>query len=350
MRIAFVYNAPTEDLLLENAEYTINMADSWETIQAVTEALESGGHSVTGLNADVHLPAKLSEAAQDGRFDIVFNIATGMYGTLPQVHVPAMLEYLRIPHTGSPILAETLCHHKPTVKLVLRAAKLNTPASQLFTHGDEPITADLRFPLIVKLPAEGGSLGMDYNSVVDDEAALRIQLHRMIGTYHEGALVEEYLDGREFTVPVLGNDPPYTLSIGELHFWGERNIRLDEADPTTLERLNKMTGQNIPFVATACETRAPADVTPGLAAELQQTALNAYRAIGCQDWARVDLRMDSQGRVHVIDINLEPGIAPDYAVAKCAYASSWTFTELIHRILDHAVQRYPALSHEKPAR
>src|SRR5579859_4805903 len=350
MRIAFIYNAPTEALLRENAEYTINMTDSWETIQAVTEALEAGGHGVTGLNADLRLPAVLSEAALDGRFDIVFNIATGMYGTLPQVHVPAMLEYLRMPHTGSPILAEAICHHKPTAKLVLRAAGLNTPASQVFTDGTEALKGDLHCPLIVKLPAEGGSLGMDYNSVVNDEPALRTQLEKMISTYHEGALVEEYLDGREFTVPVLGNNPAYTLAIGELHFWGERNIRLDEADPTTLERWNRLTGQNIPFVPTACETRAPADVTPTLAAELQQTAIAAYRAIGCQDWARVDLRMDSQGRVHVIDINLEPGIAPDYAVAKCAYASGWTFPELIQRILDHAVQRYPALTLEKPAR
>jgi len=345
MRIGFTYSAPTDELLLENAEYAMNVTDTWETIQAITAALEAGGHTVAGLNGDAHLPSILSQAALDKRFDIVFNIASGMFGSgsMPQSYVPAILEYLGIPHTGSSILAETISNHKPTAKLVLRAHGLNTPASQLFRESAEPLNSNLQFPLIVKLPDAGGSLGLDYNSVVEDETELRVQLARVIDTYHDGALVEEYLDGREFTVSVLGNDPPYALPIGELHFWGKRHIRLDEPDLSTLAQWNRLTGQNIAFVPAECETRCPADVPPDLATMLEQTAVAAYKAIGCQDWARVDLRLDRQGKVHVLEVNLEPGIAPDYAVAKCARAAGWTFTELINRILYHAVQRYPQL-------
>ena len=99
MRVAFIYNIATEELLLERPEMTLWDCDSMETIEHLRAALEAGGHTVIGLNADQQLPAILVEARS--RFDIVFNIATGVYGESRQTHVTAMCEYLRIPHTGS---------------------------------------------------------------------------------------------------------------------------------------------------------------------------------------------------------------------------------------------------------
>ncbi len=340
MHVGFIYNIATDELLRERPDMTLSDCDSDYTIQAVTKALEAGGHTVTGLNADQRLPAVLVES----KLDIVFNIATGVYGETRQSHVPAMLEYLRIPHTGSGVLAEAICHHKPPTKMILAANGLPTARFQVFQTADEPLKSDLRFPLIVKLPSEGGSLGLSYDSVVDNETDLRDRIARLLAQYKQGALVEEYIEGREFTVAVLGNTPPYALPVAELLFFGKKRIRLDEPDAPMFEDLKRVSAQpDLTFVPMESVSVAPADLSPETAERVQQVAVAAYNVIGCRDWARIDLRMDEQGAIYILEVNLEPGIAPDYVLPKCAAAAGWSFDELVNRILNHAIERYPHL-------
>ncbi len=343
MHVGFIFNIATDELLRDDPELILNLTDSQETIQAVAEALEAGGHTVTCLNADHRLP----KALVDQQFDIVFNISTGVYGSTRAAHVPAMLEYLRIPHTGSGVRVEAICHHKPLMKLVVLAYGLHTPRFQVFQHAHEPLQPELRFPLIVKLPAEGGSLGMTYDSVVDHEAALRKRLGYVIDKYQEGALVEEYIDGREFTVAVMGNEPPYALPVAELLFFGEKPIRLDEPDSSTFEQLKRVIDTKALFVPMESMSIAPADLPADTTLRVQQAAIAAYQAVGCLDWARIDLRMDQQGTIYILDVNLEPGIAPNYVLFKSAQAAGWTYTDLINRILTHAVERYPHLINQR---
>ncbi len=339
MRVGFIYNIATDELLRERPELTLSDCDSIDTINEITAALESGGHKVIGLNADQQLPARLVELRSE--LDIMFNIATGVYGETRQSHVPAMLDYLRIPHTGAGVLAEAICHHKPTLKAVLIAHGLPTPSSQFFVTGDEPLRPDTLFPLIVKLPAEGGSLGLSYDSIVENEADLRKCAVRLIKQYEQGALAELYLPGREFTVAVLGNDPPYALPVAELLFFGAKPIRLDEPDESTFQYYKQVVGQaDMTYVPMESRSVAPANLPPKEAERLQQIAIGAYQAIGCRDWARFDIRCDAHGQPYILDANLEPGVASDYVLTKCAYAAGWTFNELILRILNHAIQRH----------
>jgi D-alanine-D-alanine ligase len=345
MRVAFIYNIATEELLLERPEMTLRDCDSMETIEHLTAALEAGGHTVIGLNADQQLPAILVEARS--RFDIVFNIATGVYGESRQTHVPAMCEYLRIPHTGSGVLAEAICHHKPQTKMILMAHGVPTAPFQVFGNADEPLKPDLRFPLIVKLASEGASMGLDYDSVVHNETDLRERVALLVNSYQQNALVEEYIDGREFTIAVMGNNPAYALPVAEILFFGKVPIRLDEPEREHFEMLKQATGQHdLEFVEMESRSVAPADVAPELAERIQQTAIAAYNALGCLDWARVDMRMDGDGNLYVLEVNLEPGIAPEYVFPRMAEAAGWTYTELINRILNHAIDRYPQLKDE----
>jgi D-alanine-D-alanine ligase len=337
LTVGFVFNLATEELLSENPELTLNLTDAPETIEAVASALEEGGRDVVRLNADRRLPATLAQM----RFDVVFNIATGIYGDTRQANVPALCEYLRIPHTGSGVLAEAVTNHKPVMKTVMLAHNLPTPAFQVFQHGNEPIQRNLRFPLIVKLPAEGGSLGLDCDSIVDNKADLRARINLLVEKYGQGALVEEYIEGREFTVPVLGNCPPYALPVVERVFCGECHIMLDEPEETTLSELERLTGQTYEYIPTQSISVAPADLPPGVTARIQQISVDTYTTLRCQDWARIDLRMDAHGEIYVIDVNLEPAIAPDYALARSARAAGWTYPQLVNTILDHALDRYP---------
>lgn len=343
MHVGFIYNIATEELLRERPEMTLRDSDTIETIDEVTRALEAGGHKVTGLNADRHLPAKLSQYP----FDMVFNIATGVYGETRQAHVPGLLDYLRIPHTGPGVLGETICHHKFMQKYVFAALGLPTPAYQLFQQADEPLKPELTFPLICKLPSEGASMGLDYNSVVQDEAALRERLAFLIETYNGPVLAEQYLEGREFTVGVLGNDPPYALPVAELEFFGQLPIRLDELEVSNFELLKQATGLDLELVQMESVSRVPANLPAELDERLQKLAIAAYQAAGCKDWARVDLRMDSAGKLYILEVNLGPGIASDCVFARMAFAKGWSFADLVNTILNHAVERYRAAGDER---
>jgi D-alanine-D-alanine ligase len=346
LTVALIFNIATPEILRQNPELVLNLTDAPETIEAVAEALAEGGHRVLRLNADQRLPRTLARA----EFDIAFNIATGIYGDTRPANVPALLEYLRIPHTGPGVYAETVTHHKPVMKTLLLSAGLPTPRFQVFNAADEPLKPSLRFPLIAKLPAEGGSLGMDEGSVVHTESALRTRVAHLLARYKQGALVEEYVEGREFTVPVLGNEPPYALPVVERVFLGDCHIMLDEPEETTLRVLERLTGQPYTFTPTESRSVAPADLPDDVTEAIQAISVAAYGTLQCQDWARVDLRMDARGQITVIDVNLEPAIAPDYAMALSARAYGWTYAELVNRILDHALARHPhLLPHQRPA-
>ncbi len=339
LTVGLVFNLATEELLSENPELALNLTDAPETIEAVTAALEEAGHNVVRLNADRHLPAALTQT----HLDIVFNIATGIYGDTRQANVPAMLEYLRIPHTGSGVLAETITHHKPVMKTILQAHDVPTPAFQFTQRGNEPLKRSLRFPVIAKLPAEGGSLGLDSGSIVGNKTDLRRRISLLLEKYGQGVLVEEYVEGREFTVSVLGNCPPYALPVVERVFSGDCRIMLDEPEKTTLKELERLSGQTHDYTPTQSVSEAPAELPPDVTARIQQTAVAAYTVLHCRDWARIDLRMGARGELYVIDVNLEPAIAPEYALARSARALGWTYSQLVNRILDHAIERYPQL-------
>ena len=340
MLIGLVHNRATEELLRESPELTLNLSDSVETIEAVIEALEAGGHTVVPVLVDRHLPVTLANT----HFDMVFNISAGfLYGDSRQATIPAMMDYLNIPYTGGGVLAETLAHHKHVMKDLLLSHGLPTPAFQLFQQADEPLHPALRFPLIVKLPSEGGSLGLDLASIVYDEAALRAQVKRMLAKYQQGALVEEYIEGREFTVPVLGNNPPYALPVVERIYGGEIRIQLDGPEPSTLAFYQEVMGEDPDYTPYDCQSVAPAPLSNKQTAYIQQITVATYQTLSCRDWARIDLRMDDQGQPYILDVNLEPTLTPEYALGKSAAAAGMTFHELVNRILAHAVERYPHL-------
>jgi D-alanine-D-alanine ligase len=345
MHVGFIYNIATPELLRERPEMTVRDSDSQDTIDAIRAALEAGGHTVTCMNADADLPVKLRQTP----LDIVFNIATGVWGETRQSHVPAMLEYLRIPHTGSGVVGEALCHHKHLQKIVFAAHGLPTAPFQMFATADDPLDPKLRFPLIVKLSSEGASMGIDYNAVVQDEAALRERVRLMLEVYESRVMAEEYIDGREFTVAVIGNDPPRALPIGELQFYGKLPIRLDQLEDEHYEMLKDVTGRDLELVEMESYTQIPAEIPPELAARISQLAVDAFRVLECQDWGRVDLRMDHAGNLYLLEMNLEPGIAPDYAFTRCGEAAGMDYVTFVNTILQIAASRYPHLSGHAPA-
>lgn len=332
-KIALVYNLihPEQvdgfpvDIL---AEY-----DSEETIASLQTALESAGHSVDLLEADETVAVRLKTSAPD----IVFNIAEGWHGESRESYVPTVCEMLGLPYTGSGPLTLALCLNKARAKEILLHHDIPTPRFQVMERVDTPLDPNLRFPLIAKLLQEGSSMGLTEDSVVDDEAALRRQVARLLRDYHEAVLVEEFIEGREFTIGVLGNDPPHILPITELVFSKPRGIVLFQADPEAIARFPDLWGA----YAKRITHRAvcPANITPELQARIEALAVRAYQALGCRDWCRMEMRLDAAGTLHVLELNPIAGIDASYWFARSAEVAGESYQEFVNEILGHALAR-----------
>jgi D-alanine-D-alanine ligase len=297
--------------------------------------------------------------------DLVFNIAEGIRGEDREAQIPAMLEMLGIPYTGSGPLSLALCLHKGKAKEILSWHGIPTPAFQVLSHPQEPLAEALRFPLIVKLLHEGSSMGLSYDSVVATPQALVDRTAYLIHTYKQSVLVEEFIDGREFTVPVLGNTPPRALPVIEVRFRGPRNITLFQPDDAVVRMLARARGQRlatpVTFRFTAnreqvlvrmetgeelavpvalTESVCPTDLPETCMAALQETALRAFQALECRDWCRVDMRVGADGVPRVLELNPIAGLDPTYWFPRSARAAGLEYPQLIHAIIEAACQRY----------
>jgi D-alanine-D-alanine ligase len=337
-------NAPRGPGLPEDAWDDL---DSESTIEALGEALRAGGHEPWFLEGDATLYDRLRER----RPDICFNICEGHFGDSREAQVPALLEMLRLPYTGSKVLTLALTLDKPMTKRVLWWHELPTPAFQTFESADEPLDDDMLFPLFVKPSREGTGMGVSARSIVRDEAELREQLRYTIERYQQTALVERYIEGREVTVGLVGNltGPtarrlPRDLSAVErgLRFMPPLEINLgpyQETDTVYSNRLKVDIPEQIDYWC-------PAPLDPPLVEELNFLAAATFRVTGCRDVARVDFRLDSRDglKPYILEINPLPGLTPEISdLVIEARAAGVEHAALVNLILDTALKRYGML-------
>ena len=322
-RVGLIFNlrAPTPEpstIDERTAEY-----DSPETIRAIRQAIESYGHEVVELEATPELSALLPAAG----IDVAFNIAEGIEGRARESQVPALLELLGIPYTGSDPTAIALSLDKGLAKRLVHQVGLPTPAFLLMATGKERLPKSWTFPCIVKPVAEGSSRGVTSSSVVEDEKTLREIVVERSARYQQAMLVEAYLPGREFTLGLLGERRPRVLPPLEVRF----------TDPA--ER-HPVYGFDNKFYSKGVELSVPAPVDPALGKELQRVARAAFIALGCRDVGRIDVRLDKQGKVHFIECNPLPGLAPGFSdLCLIAQAIGMEYRALIGEILASALRR-----------
>ncbi|MBN2441888.1 MAG: hypothetical protein JXJ04_11090 [Spirochaetales bacterium] len=335
-RIALVYNLIHEDDLIEGNKPTDMIAefDTYETVNAVKEALESGGHTISLIEADEQ--AYIHLLKQRHEIDIVFNIAEGIGGEARESEIPIICEILHIPYTGSGPLTLAICLNKIRTKEILLFHSIPTPKFQVFYSSSTKVDPALTFPLIAKLSAEGSSMGLTYDSVVDTPEELKKQVELLISTYHQPVLVEEFIEGREFGIPLIGNNPPHTLPIIEFHFHGEKSISLFIPDKPF--DIYKQRNQEIP--ETEVTNECPAKIPAALEEKLISLALASYKALDCRDWCRLEIRVDKHDNPYVIELNPIAGIDPTYRFAQSAKVGGISFNKLINSILDFALKRY----------
>ncbi|MGE5463179.1 MAG: D-alanine--D-alanine ligase family protein [Syntrophothermus sp.] len=288
--------------------------DHIETIDALRAAIETDGHQTVFIQADDDLPFALREEKPD----ICFNIAEGSGGDAREAQVPALLEMLKIPYTGSRVLTNGISLDKTLTKRIWRDRRLPVAPFQEFNIGDEPLRSDLEFPLFVKPAREGTGMGVDTNAIVHNEKELRERAEYIINTYHQPALVETFLPGREFTVGILGRADAKLYSRHPE--WYEKDgfhrfpvLELDMTRSVTplvysQEAKSKEVGEE-----GAPGYFCPAEIEPELEKKLKYYALRAHFLLNALDVSRTDIRLDAQGNPRVMEINTLPGLTPDYS-------------------------------------
>lgn len=327
LRVGLTFNLKRVQSTMDGAVDSDAEYDSPKVIAAIRGAIESYGHEVVELEATPELPALIGASG----IDVVFNLAEGLHGRNREAQVPAILEMLDIPYTGSDTATMAIALDKALAKRLVAQAGIATAPFLVMVTGAEPLPAGFRFPAIVKPVAEGSSKGVMKTSVVEDEAQLRSLVGSIVGKYRQGALVEAYLPGREFTVALLGETDPRMLPPMEIVFTNPESKRPVYAFDHKLDW------------STEVRYDRPANVDPELLKELERVAKGSFAALGCRDLARVDLRIDSEGRVNFIEVNPLPGLSPGWSdMCLVAESAGMDYRTLIGAILAPAIRRFQA--------
>jgi D-alanine-D-alanine ligase len=316
--------------------------DHIETIDAIRAAIETDGHQTVFIQADTDLPYSL----RDEKPDICFNIAEGLGGDAREAQVPALLEMLQIPYTGSRVLANGISLDKTLTKRIWRDRRLPVASFQEFSIGDEPLRTDLEFPLFVKPAREGTGMGVDMNAIVNNEKELRERADYIINTYQQPALVETFLPGREFTVGILGRSDAKIYSRHPE--WYEKDgfhrfpiLELDMTRSVTpmvysQEAKSKDVGEE-----GAPGYFCPANIEPELEKKLKYFALRAHIILNALDVSRTDVRLDAQGNPRVMEINTLPGLTAEYSdLCLQSKAEGIRYEDLILEILYLGASRW----------
>lgn len=320
--------------------------DSAKTIKALVDAIKAGGHDCEFLEGDV----TLVNSIQKYKPDICFNICEGHFGDGREAQVPAILEMMQVPYTGSKVMTLALALDKSMTKRILHWHELPTPNFQTFERVDEPLQDDMKFPLFVKPCREGTGMGVSAKSIVHNESEMREQIGAIIEKYKQPALVESYIEGREVTVGLVGNligpaarRMPDDLNLPRvdagLRFFPPMEVDLSpffDSDVVYSNRLKVDLADQLTYIC-------PAHLDDEMLAELNWLAAAAFRVTGALDVSRVDFRLDANDnwKPYILEINPLPGLSVGISdIVIEAEADGVGHTELVNMILDTALERY----------
>ncbi len=335
MNIAFLYNVrhrypdPKKPETLREADF-----DDPETTKLQIEYLRKLGYKIIPIEANEKAYFKLYRLKH--KIDLVFNVSEGLHGNDREAQIPAMLEMLQIPYTGSPPLAQAIVLDKSKTKEILIAHKIPTLPYQLLSNRNDRLNKSLKYPLMVKPVSEGSSAGITNESVVHNEISLYKQVNYIESTFREQALVEPYLESREFSVAMLGN-PPLILPILESDhsMLPKKYLPFDSLEVKWFYEL-ETSGKHL---------KCPAKIAPVLKRKIEKMCFGLWNVLGIRDWCRIDIRCDQKDNPYILEVNSPPGCTPpEHDPASyfpmIARAAGMSYEDLLQAIINIALKRY----------
>jgi len=318
------------DVLIDTSEIGV-----LEEREDVARALSSLGFKTRSFNVDSDIK-RLVKFLQDEQPDLIFNLCESFGSDSDhEMHIAGIFELLEIPYTGAASLALGTALNKVRTKEILAYYGLPIPQFQLCKTPTRIALEDyLDFPLIVKPSREDASVGVETASVVTTLTELRRRVRYVIEQFDQPALVEEYIDGRELNVAIIGNQKPIVLPISEI-------------DMSTLpKQYHRIVSYNAKWMKGTAEYQhtngvCPAAVPSALENRLKDMALRAYTAIGCRDYARIDFRLSKENKPYLLEVNPNPDICDDAGFARSAKAYGLSFEDMIGKIVEFALERSP---------
>ncbi|MDP9001226.1 MAG: ATP-grasp domain-containing protein [Myxococcota bacterium] len=340
-RIAVLYNVDYEDHCPEVDPGWAARAEVRQVAAGVAAALDAAGCDTHLISVDGDL-ASLRASLAEIEPDCAFNLCESLAGDARlESAVPVVLELLGIPFTGSPPEVLSFALRKDRVKRRLEAAGIPTPPGRVLTGAGE--VCDLPFPLIVKPVREDGSVGISRTSVVRSPSELARAVEAVVTSLRQPCLVEQFIDGREFNVAMLGHPTPRVLPLSEIVFDG-----LPVGAPHIVSYEAKWSGGSVDDLGTV-PVLHPA-LPNSVAARVRRAAAEAFRAVGVRDYGRVDVRLAATGIPYVIDVNPNCDLSPNAGISHAAAAVGIDYGSFVRLLVRYALRRRRASSTtEKPA-
>lgn len=304
-----------------------------EDVQAVYEALKEAGHSPVFLRLD-GTRESLTELAQS-ETDLVFNLVESFGGDdSHDSNVAGLLELLGRRFTGAGSHGLYLAQDKALAKKIFTFHGIHTPYFATVYRGRTEHSHDIQFPVIVKPAREDGSIGIHFGAVCGSIKELMERIDYIHAEFDTPALIEEYIEGRELYVGVLGNEKPEALPVVELDL-----SKLPKGTP-------KIAGAEVKWEE---DTEAyqktwpflPDDLEEDIATRLRDTAIQAYLALQLRDYGRIDFRLAADGTLHVLEVNPNPYLLPSAELAMAAKKTGRSYSDLVAEIVNLALARYP---------
>jgi len=324
MKVGLTYDLKTDYAPRKNDPPDVNAEfDHPDTIKVIARAFESQGFQVKKIGNVSSLLENLDKLG----VDIVFNISEGLIGRNRESQVPILLEMAGVPFVGADALSLGISLDKIMAKKIFLAEGIPTPKFVEIKSLDGLVNLEhMKFPFFVKPRFEGSSKGLTETSRVENKEELKKQVERVITIYKQPALIEEFIRGEEFTVAVIGNDPPEAQPIVQIRIDGQLNLK------DKFYTFGHIKDDKLEYVC-------PAPISEELKEKLSGLAVRTFKAIECCDFGRVDFRVDEKGNPYVLEINPLPSLSTEDVFMHIARAQGISYEKILGRILNAALKR-----------
>jgi D-alanine-D-alanine ligase len=325
VRVGLTYDLRGDYLEAGYGEEETAEFDRPDTIEAIADALRTLGHQPDPIGNAWRLVERL---ARGDRWDLVFNIAEGLFGIGREAQVPAILDLYQIPYTFSDPLVMALSLHKGMAKAVVRDAGIPTPDFAVIERLDDLDRVRLPCPVFAKPVAEGTGKGIGPASKIVDPAALRQVCRDLLDRYRQPVLLETYLPGREMTVGLWGTGPKAEV-LGTLEIVLKAGAEAHAYSYVNKEQCEDLVEYRLVLPDSDPEVR-----------RAEELALAVWRTLGCRDAGRVDFRSDAHAQPHFLEVNPIAGIHPFHSdLPMLCTALGIPYVKLIERIVQSAMER-----------